>query len=283
VFGLCRPRRHSLTTQTGNLLNLDQAVIPKIIHYCWLSQDPFPDDIRRCMNTWKEVMPDYKFVCWDTSKFDIQSNEFVSQACSVKKWAFAADYIRLYALYHHGGIYLDSDVIIKKRFDDFLQYDFFSSMEYHHSYTQRHSIGSFIYEDGRSRNPNTPIPGVGIQAAILGSVKGHRFLRDCLDWYRGRHFILSDGSLFNQVIMPSVLAMVAERYGLRYLDRMQMLDEGMHIFPSEVFAGDQREATADSYAIHCCNGSWRDRPSQSGLTAIFRRLQRHARRLLKIR
>ena len=70
-------------------------------------------------------------MCWDAKKFDITSNTFVSEACQAKKWAFAADYIRLHALFTEGGIYLDSDVMVTKRFDEFLQHDFFTAVEHH--------------------------------------------------------------------------------------------------------------------------------------------------------
>ncbi|MDR0683072.1 MAG: glycosyl transferase, partial [Dysgonamonadaceae bacterium] len=46
-------------------------MIPKIIHYCWLSGDPIPDDYKRCMATWKQKLPDYDFLLWDTKRFDI--------------------------------------------------------------------------------------------------------------------------------------------------------------------------------------------------------------------
>ena len=104
-----------------------ETLIPKVIHFCWLSNDPYPLKIRRCMDTWKKVMPDYEVKLWNTDNFDIDSVPYVRQAFEARKWAFAADYIRMYALYTEGGIYLDSDVKILKRFDDFLHYSFFSS------------------------------------------------------------------------------------------------------------------------------------------------------------
>jgi hypothetical protein len=218
-------------------------------------------------------MPDYEIICWDTSRFDIASNAFVSEAFGARKWAFAADYIRLHALFNFGGIYLDTDVIVKKRFDDFLQHGFFSSMEYHHKYVDKNNLSTLINLDGSSKNPKTPIPEIGIQAAVLGSVKGHPFLRDCLDWYQDKHFILEDGSFFNKLIMPSILAMIAEDFGLRYLDKLQILEEGMVILPSEVFAGHRTEATDSSYAIHCCFGSWRDRPKKSLRNILLKKLK----------
>ncbi|MEO6532845.1 MAG: glycosyltransferase, partial [Pseudolysinimonas sp.] len=106
-------------------------MIPKKIHYCWLSGDPKPPEIQECIDSWQKVMPDYELICWDMDRFDVDSVPFVREAVSVRKWAFAADYIRLFAVQSEGGIYLDSDVLVKQRFDDYLAYDFFSSVEYH--------------------------------------------------------------------------------------------------------------------------------------------------------
>ena len=72
------------------------------------------------MDSWTRVLPDYDIIKWDFSKFNKSSSLWVSQAFDNKKYAFAADYIRLYAIYHYGGIYLDSDVEVLKSFDDYL-------------------------------------------------------------------------------------------------------------------------------------------------------------------
>lgn len=78
-------------------------MIPKIIHYCWLSNDPIPQQLKDCMKTWKQVLPDYEWVKWDFTRFDINSSAWVKEAFENKKYAFAADYIRLYAIYTMGG------------------------------------------------------------------------------------------------------------------------------------------------------------------------------------
>ena len=95
-------------------------MIPKIIHYCWLSNDPIPSNIQHYMDSWKKYLPDYEFIHWNFDKFDKSSSRWVSEAFDNKKYAFAADYIRLYALYHYGGIYLDMDVEVLKSFNPFL-------------------------------------------------------------------------------------------------------------------------------------------------------------------
>lgn len=233
-------------------------MIPKIIHYCWLSGEPFPDSILTCINGWKEFFPDYQFVLWTTDNFDINSVPFVQQACSVRKWAFAADYIRLFALYNYGGIYLDSDVEIVKPFDSFLDYGFFTSMEYHYQDALRLGTFGLINPDGSSKEKYTSKPGICLQAAIMGSVPGHPFLKQCLDYYKDRDFILPDGSYYNSIILPDILAMNAEDFGFKYLDVEQDLSFDMHIFPSHYFAGCEGEIQDGCYAIHHCAGSWRE-------------------------
>ena len=52
-------------------------MIPKIIHYCWLSDDPVPSDLQKYMRTWKEKLPDYEFMKWDFNRFDKQSSKWV--------------------------------------------------------------------------------------------------------------------------------------------------------------------------------------------------------------
>jgi mannosyltransferase OCH1-like enzyme len=237
-------------------------MIPKKIHYCWLSGETIPDNLQNCLNSWKEIMPDYELIRWDTNKFDISSNIFVNEAYDNKKWAFAADYIRLHALYTEGGIYMDLDVLVKKSFDDFLQYNFFSSIEYHHELVKRKSTLDLLHEDGSSKELNTPKPGIGIQAAVLGSIKDLPFLKDCLDVYKTGNVVFNKGgNNNNQVIAPDIYAMVAEKYGFKYKDELQILNDNMLILPSEIIAGSDEEETDNSYAIHYCTGSWRDEPS----------------------
>ncbi|MDR2398598.1 MAG: glycosyl transferase, partial [Spirochaetaceae bacterium] len=111
--------------------------IPKKIHYCWFGKNKMSKRLTSCIETWKSVMPDYQIICWDETNFDITSIPFVAEAYRAKKWAFVTDYVRLYALYIEGGIYLDTDVVVTKRFDNFLENDFFSAVEYHQSIIER--------------------------------------------------------------------------------------------------------------------------------------------------
>ena len=233
-------------------------MIPKVIHYCWLSNDPFPSKIRRCMASWSKVMPQSEAKCWNLNNFDITAAPvYVQEAVKARKWAFAADYIRVYALYSEGGFYLDSDVLALKPFDDFLGYDFISSLEYHPTQIERDGAMAMIDGHG-NRIADGYVSGIQIQAAVMGAQAGCPFLKEILDWYAaaGRRFVNPDGSLATTLLSPQIYARLAERYGFKYLDVDQELEGNMKVFRSEIFAGNKHEVTPASYAIHYCAHSW---------------------------
>lgn len=232
-------------------------MIPKIIHYVWLSGDEVPENIQVCIDSWKRVMPEYEIKCWNMKNFDIRSSPWVMEACKEKKWAFACDYIRLFVLYTEGGVYLDSDVLIKKSLDPYLAYDFFTSVEFHPTIFEEQNGELLLTRDGSPKDPSVRIPGIGIQAAILGGVKGHSYLKSCLQYYANRHFVNVDGSYSDIEIAPTIFAKSAEGFGFKYLDEIQHLDGNMLILPSSVFASTRELGTDKSVAVHCCAGSWR--------------------------
>lgn len=193
-------------------------MIPKIIHYCWLSNDPYPDKIQMCIESWKKVMPDYELKLWNTENFDIDNSiPYVKEAFANRKWAFVTDYIRMYALYTEGGIYLDSDVKVLKRFDGFLNNKFFTSMEYHPFMVERDCSLNDLDKDG-NRIVDKYISGIELQAAVMGAEKGCGYVKDVLEWYEDKHFVKTDGTLGLDVIAPQIYARIAEGYGLKYKD-----------------------------------------------------------------
>ena len=103
--------------------------IPKIIHYVWVGDKEKPDSVYKCIESWKKFCPDYEIIEWNNEKFKKIKNPYSTQAFENKKWAFVSDYIRLYALYNYGGIYLDTDVEITQNIDKFLVHDFVSGFE----------------------------------------------------------------------------------------------------------------------------------------------------------
>jgi len=219
-------------------------MIPKIIHYCWLSGEPFPFDIQACLDTWRKQLPDYEIWLWDTKRFDINSTLWTKQAFETKKYAFAADFIRLYALYNYGGIYLDSDVIVYKSFNDLLELPYF--------------IG---HDQIR-----------GFEAAVIGAEKGCGWIKDIMDTYKDKIFIKEDGSLD---ILPLPCRFHHVLVGLGYSfsclhKQIPYNSEEKHLY---VFDGDffnSRNAievrqTPKSYSAHNYAGSWQKKEEKKSI------------------
>ncbi|MCQ2142557.1 MAG: polysaccharide biosynthesis protein [Bacteroidales bacterium] len=240
-------------------------MIPKVIHYCWLSKDPIPTEAQECIKSWKKHMPEYKIKLWDMKAFDVNSVPFVKEAVAARKWAFACDYIRCYALYTEGGIYFDSDVLVRKNMDFVLNNRAFSAIESFPQLVEEIERADLIDENGDKRNPTSCIHGIQIQAAILGAEKGHPFFKDCLDHYDSIHFDSGESGIpREEMISPIIMANIATKYGFKYFDREQQLEEGFHLYPANLFSPQPWMMKPEAVAVHCCNASWRTTLSPTG-------------------
>lgn len=215
-------------------------MIPKILHLCWLSGDPYPAKIAKCIESWKKHLPDYEIMIWDTQRFDLNKSQWVKQAFENKKYAFAADYIRFYALYHYGGIYLDSDVEVLKNFDDLLHLPYFMGAE---------KAGT-------------------IEAAILGAEKGMDWVKFCLDYYNEKSFIMPDGNLDIRKLPEIMVDEIQKRKPIKHISSAKLKDietkdfqKNVVVMPDEFFSPkvfDSREVlvTPNTYTIHHYQNSW---------------------------
>lgn len=236
-------------------------MIPKVIHYCWFGTDPIPYSLQKCMQSWGKVLPDYKLRLWSAKDFNMNLLPWTQEAFSQKAMAFVTDYVRLYALYHEGGIYMDTDVLVKKTFDPLLQHGCFTGIEYHPEMIEADpEANTRLTEDGTNRYPGTRVPGLGLQAAILGAEKGHPYLKAAMQFYETHHFLQPDGSWYTKEIAPDILAQAAEQFGLKYDKNItQTLSNDMLILPYTKIAGAYTQVTKETIAVHLSKGGWRKR------------------------
>lgn len=205
-------------------------MIPKIIHFCWFGGGKKSEVIESCMQSWCKFLPDYEIREWNENNFPLlQSNAYVREAYEAKKWAFVADVCRLYALSQEGGIYLDTDVEVRKSFDEFLKLDFF--------------IGS---------EKNGTFHGIG--TGVIGAAKNNKIINDMLALYNDLHFVKADGSydlLQNtKRLIPVLLARGAADF---YAEEQAIeLSKKAKIYPINYFCVD----TPKSYAVHHFEASW---------------------------
>lgn len=176
-------------------------MIPKIIHYCWFGNNAKPKNVEKCIQTWKDVLPDYRFIEWNEKNFDITYNKFTLEAYAAKKYAFVSDVARLKALYEYGGIYLDTDVIVYKTFDFILK-----------------EKCVFGFEEKQF-----------IATSFMACEQYNEFIKCFLDYYFETKF----GDMETNVV---VVTNLLEKRGLKRNDEKQLVDENIAVFPQEFFS-----------------------------------------------
>lgn len=223
-------------------------MIPKVIHYTWFSGDALPPKVEKCIATWKKHMPDYTLRCWDLESIKDIDNIFVREALAERKWAYVSDYVRLYAVYHEGGIYLDTDVEVFQSFDPFLHHRLFIGQE---QWLQ--IMGTQLYQN--------------LTSHCFGAEKGHEFLLRCLNYYSGRHFITSTDTTLPQelryhfTVLPYIQGTLAQAFydvsnEWSYPPRIQHCKDGIVVYPPLYF--DAVKPGKNRYCHHYCLGSWRE-------------------------
>lgn len=214
-------------------------MIPKIIHYCWLSNDPIPVQLKDFMNSWKKQLPDYEFMLWNFDRFSIDNSQWVKEAFEHKKFAFAADYIRLYAIYNFGGIYLDLDVELLKSFNPFL-----------------HLNSMICYEK------HNDLP----EMAVFGAEKHSEWVKKSLSYYEERRFI-NNGEMDTKILPLVIKEVLASNFKLVSVSTLaqaslQITDPNeIRFLPSEFFSpkyywNGKIEITENTVCIHHFLGSW---------------------------
>ena len=230
--------------------------IPKIIHLCWFSGDEYPQGIKECLESWKRVIPDYQVKLWTKEMALATGIPFVKEAIEKRKWAFAADVIRLYALYHDGGVYADSDIFMISRFDDYLTNDLVLFHEYDKHSFKRNPHDMFDL-DGHNLKKGCVVKGHNIQAAFMISSGHHPIVKKMLDYYEDRHFVHEDGTLEMGIIAPEIFSMILEEVGYRYMNKIQVLPVGVTVYPAECVGGNNYMRFKESFAVHCVSHSWK--------------------------
>lgn len=89
-------------------------MIPKIIHYCWFGRSPLPKKAKKCIESWRQYLPDYEIREWNEDNFNVNLIRYTAEAYRLNKFAFVSDYACFWILYHYGGIYFDVDVELIK-------------------------------------------------------------------------------------------------------------------------------------------------------------------------
>jgi hypothetical protein len=206
--------------------------IPKKIHYCWFGKKEKPEFIKKCIKSWKKYLNDYEIIEWNENNFDININDFVKQAYEAGKFAFVSDYVRVYALYNYGGIYLDTDVEVLKSLNRFLVHESFWGFE------EKNFIAT----------------------STIGACKGNTLVKRFLDSYKGKSFVLDDGS-FDTITNVSIVTRILEDIGVKMDGTCQEI-KGIGVFYPQTYFSPfdyinyRYFITENSYTMHHFYKSW---------------------------
>lgn len=208
--------------------------IPKKIHYSWFGGKEKSKFIQKCIETWKKYLPDYEIIEWNESNFDLEDHPFAKEAYAAGKFAFVSDYVRVYTMYHYGGIYFDTDIEVLRDFSDKLKdAKFVIAFELPHS----------------------------LMTGFFAAQKGNPVVKEILDYYDGLSFYNEDGSM-KLTPNPIIFAQETAKFGLEFNGKYQELGDGMRIYPNEVFGGYNvydmiYTITENTVLVHHYTASWR--------------------------
>jgi mannosyltransferase OCH1-like enzyme len=206
-------------------------MIPRTIHCCWFGGGAKPQIALSCIGSWRKLMPEYEIVEWSEDNFDVGCNRYVREAYEARLYAFVTDYVRLYAIYNYGGIYMDTDVEVIRPLDEFLR------------------LGAFTgFEDGEN-----------VPTGIIAGEMGCPAIRDLLEDYGGRRFIVPGGR-FDTTTNVAAITGYFLRHGLVQDNSLQTVN-GVTIYPREYFCPKncrtiETKVSENTYAIHHFAGSW---------------------------
>lgn len=207
-------------------------MIPKVIHYVWLGKKEKPEKIQNAMSTWQRVLGEngYKIIEWNESNWNVFQSKFTEDNYKAGKYAYVSDVMRLDILYKYGGIYLDTDMLVKKKFDSFLDKKAFWGMMYNNA----------------------------VSTNIIGTEKGNKFIKYILDKYQNytREMIVNgDLSDNNNMIISKDFVDYYPEFTLKNVT--QKMNDGTYIFPKEYFSFPTYNSKID-YADHLFTKTWSD-------------------------
>lgn len=246
----------AITDEVKKIKYLDEVKIPKIINYCWFGKGEMSSKLKECIVSWQRFCPDYEIKLWNEENFDINKYEYTKQAYSAGKYSFVTDLARLDILYKYGGIYLDTDVKIIKKFDDLLYQNGFIATE-------------------KWGNINS---GGG-----CGFVAGHPMLKELIDYRKQFSFIRADGT-HNIETNGFYETMIFRKYGYKPDNMLQQVND-VTVYPSYVFhpydyISQKNECRKETHSIHTFAGTWMDesdminrKQSQDKFNSIMQRIQ----------
>jgi Mannosyltransferase OCH1 and related enzymes len=204
------------------------------IYYCWFGATPLPEIVKTYIETWRKKMPDYEIFEINETNFDVKQYLYAKTAYEAGRYAFVSDCARIHFLQKTGGIYLDTDVELRKSLDSLIEdtpFPIIMSMEY------------FQFEL------------TGVSTAVIISNSQQKIWQDLLEIYQETAF---DNKHEPTTINKYITLLLVQNSPFKYRDIAQNCNykaDGMiAIVKSTLLMRDNKNA----YAIHHLMGTWKN-------------------------
>ena len=181
-------------------------MIPKIIHYCWFGGEK-PKKVIECIESWKKCLSDYEIMEWNQNNFNVYEKNYTADAYQAHKYAFVSDVARVKALYDYGGIYLDTDVMVYKNFNNILNHRCVFGFEEEHY----------------------------ISTSFMACEPQHPLMQQFLSIYDDLSFYDENGNIIPGTNVGKLTKILTDM-GLVRNNQYQELMDGIAIYPQEYFS-----------------------------------------------
>lgn len=223
------------------MCNLDNNVMIKKLHFVWFGGKELPSSVKSCIASWKRHCPDWEIIQWNETNFDCDQFTWVREALTAKKYAFAADFVRLWVLKNEGGAYIDTDVEILKEISPCLTNGFVCGAMIPHIVSE-----------------NPLYNRISMQTGFLYAEPCHPFVQKAMEMIYdngNRHFVNEHGEWQMTPIDIELMSVLIDSFGYNQQNETQHLKDDIVVYDSSVFAT-RKSKTEDSYLIHWFDQSW---------------------------
>lgn len=214
---------------------MEVANTKRIIHYCWFGKNKLPEHASRVIESWRRYAPDYEIRCWNENNFDVNGHPFTKAAYESGKMAFVSDYVRFWAVYNYGGIYMDLGSELIRDIDDLTS----------------------LYECISAIEKST----CTVNSGLLLACKEHdSFVGEMLNRYDDLQYVNSDSFRISHTVNEMFTELLEEK-GFERRDKTQYIDKWIILssdYFNPVYGVGGYHIKKNTYSIHRYTASWRE-------------------------
>lgn len=212
-------------------------MLPKIIHYCWVGNKPFPQKFEKYLSSWRKYLHAWEFRLWDNHRINLDI-PFLRRAFESCLWGQISDYLRWSALFEEGGIYFDTDIEVVQPFPDGIREDSFLGFENVQNKIRKNPIGT----------------------AVIGLEKGHSLAHRMMSYY---HLNPNKTILNTDLVTQEFKRKGLNKYGVSTCKFQFVSIEGIRLYHCDFFYPNLARnpewafnPPSQTLAIHHVEGSW---------------------------